>query len=121
MKKETISISLIIGIVFACFALAHKEGKEQYPSNLKGFAIVELFSSEGCSSCPPAEAVMHKLIGKANTQYLPVYVIEFHVDYWDYLAWKDTFAMAEYSQRQQDYGDFFKLSSIYTPQVIING
>ena len=123
MKKEVTIVVSIIGIVFACFALARKERKEQYLFNSGGYALVELYSTEGCSSSPPAEAVMRKLIGKVkvNAESFPVYVVEFHVDYWDYLGWKDTFAMAEYSQRQQDYGNFFKLNSIYTPQAIING
>jgi len=70
---------------------------------------------------PSGEAVMHRLIQKANTESLPVYIIEFHVDYWDYLGWKDTFAMPMYSQRQQGYGYHFNLKSIYTPQAVVNG
>lgn len=104
-----------------CIFLIFSGNKEIATPHPKGFAVIELFSSEGCSSCPPAEAVMHKWIQKANAESLPVYIVEMHVDYWDYLGWKDTFAMHEYSQRQQDYGDYFKLNSIYTPQAIING
>jgi len=119
MKKGiTLTVS-IISIALTCFALNNKQGKGAVSP--KGFTVIELFSSEGCSSCPPAELVMHNLIQKANAESLPVYVIEFHVDYWDYLGWKDSFAMPEYSQRQQQYGDFFNLNSIYTPQAIVNG
>jgi hypothetical protein len=101
--------------------MAVGDKKESTPVNSKGFALIELFTSEGCSSCPPAEEVMHRLLQKANGESLPVYVLEFHVDYWDYLGWKDTFAMHNYSTRQQDYGDYLRLNSIYTPQAIING
>jgi hypothetical protein len=112
-------IVLLSGFVVLCFAFNYKEKKQE--SGSKGFALIELFSSEGCSSCPPAEAVMHKLIQKTEKESLPVYIIEFHVDYWDYLGWKDTFALPEYSKRQKKYGDLLKLNSIYTPQAIING
>lgn len=118
MKREPILIVLIVGIIIGCSAFCKKRASDQLPANAKGFAVIELFSSEGCSSCPPAEAVMNKLISKASTESLPVYIIEFHVDYWDYLGWKDTFAIPQYSQRQQDYGDYFKLNSIGTFHVV---
>jgi len=83
----------------------------------EGFALVELFTSEGCSSCPPADEAVGRLHGwKKN-----VYVLSFHVDYWDYLGWKDVFSNAAFSSRQQHYGELFHLSSIYTPQIIVNG
>ena len=120
MMKRGIILTLVSAAsICACLAFGNKN--KLVSASSKGFAVVELFSSEGCSSCPPAEAVMHKLIRKASAESLLVYVIEFHVDYWDYLGWKDTFAMPEYSQRQQDYGGFFKVNSIYTPQAVING
>jgi len=119
MRKVIIFGTLIVCELFICFGFENK--KENAFDNSKGVAVIELFTSEGCSSCPPAEAVMHKLIQKANTESLPVYILEFHVDYWDYLGWKDTFAMPMYSQRQQGYGYHFNLKSIYTPQAIING
>jgi hypothetical protein len=86
-------------------------------STPKGFAFVELFTSEGCSSCPPADEVVGRLNGWKNN----IYVLSFHVDYWNYLGWKDVFSNASYSSRQQDYGSLFHLNSIYTPQIIVNG
>jgi hypothetical protein len=83
----------------------------------EGFALVELFTSEGCSSCPPADEVIGRLRGWKNN----VYVLSFHVDYWNYLGWNDVFSNASYSSRQQDYGSLFHLNSIYTPQIIVNG
>src|SRR4051812_8827061 len=78
-----------------------------------GFAVVELFTSEGCSSCPPADNVVAKLLKEHNSN---VYVLGYHVDYWDDLGWKDIFSNNIFTQRQKAYAKAFKLSSIYTPQ-----
>lgn len=83
-----------------------------------GFAVVELFTSEGCSSCPPADNAVARLLKQHNSN---VYVLSYHVDYWDNLGWKDIFSSAAYTQVQKSYAKAFKLSSIYTPQVIVNG
>lgn len=84
-----------------------------------GFAVLELFTSEGCSSCPPADDLM----GKIQNEYKdrPVYVLSYHVDYWDNLGWKDIFSNADYTKRQYDYGKWLKKEPVYTPQLIING
>ncbi|MDP5202363.1 thioredoxin family protein [Flavobacterium sp. DG2-3] len=85
----------------------------------KGFALLELYTSEGCSSCPPAD----ELLGKIQNEYHDknVYVLAYHVDYWDKQGWKDIFSNANYTQRQYDYAQFLGKEPIYTPQVIING
>ncbi|MEO5685085.1 MAG: DUF1223 domain-containing protein [Chitinophagaceae bacterium] len=85
---------------------------------VKGFALVELFTSEGCSSCPPADDAVAAL---AKEYPSGVFVLSYHVDYWNYLGWKDPFSSADYSSRQQQYAAVFDLNSIYTPQVIVNG
>lgn len=85
----------------------------------KGFAFIELFTSEGCSSCPPADALVARVQQESNNQ--PVYILAFHVDYWNRLGWKDAFSSPEYSARQNQYARWLKLSSVYTPQVIVNG
>ena len=84
----------------------------------EGFALVELFTSEGCSSCPAAEAALAKIqaVGQQH-----VYVMEYHVDYWNNLGWKDIYSKHDYTLRQQRYASQFKLGSTYTPQAIING
>lgn len=85
----------------------------------KGFAVVELFTSEGCSSCPPADKLLEKIqTDNRNTQ---VYLLAFHVDYWDHQGWKDRFSDAEYSKRQGQYAEWLNLRTIYTPQIVING
>ncbi len=85
----------------------------------KGFAVIELFTSEGCSSCPPADALVSRVQKESADK--PVYILAFHVDYWNHLGWKDQFSSAEYSKRQNQYARWLKSSSIYTPQVIVNG
>ncbi len=83
-----------------------------------GFAIVELFTSEGCSSCPPADEAVASM---AKVYPQNVYVLAFHVDYWNHLGWKDQFSDPDYTERQRQYAAFFNNNNIYTPQVIVNG
>ncbi len=87
----------------------------------RGFAVVELFTSEGCSSCPPADKIVMDLKEKAQKENLPVYILGYHVDYWNYLGWPDPFSKAEYSARQRSYAQKLHSSGVYTPQVIVNG
>jgi hypothetical protein len=120
MKRLIVLILSLSCIGSVC--LVSGIGKEKvHPVSGGGFALIELYSSEGCSSCPAAESLMDRIEHNADSASIPVYVIEFHVDYWDYIGWKDSLASASYSDRQQQYGDYFKLSSIYTPEVVING
>ncbi len=79
-------------------------------------AVVELFTSQGCSSCPAADKV---LAGYAKTEN--ILALSFHVDYWNYLGWQDTFSKAEFTDRQKRYAVSFKRRGIYTPQAVING
>src|SRR5258706_14663017 len=105
------------GLIFSfCNSKATK--KITHPAGGNGFAVVELFTSEGCSSCPPADEAMIKL-AKEFPEH--VYFLAYHVDYWDYIGWKDQFSNADYTKRQDKYAEEFKLNSIYTPQVVING
>jgi hypothetical protein len=106
---------LIPAFFYSPDTIAYKE-KKQFNAG-PGFAVVELFTSEGCSSCPPADEAVGRLKGFEKN----VYVLSFHVDYWNNLGWKDVFSDPAYSRRQQQYGTFFHLSNIYTPQIIVNG
>src|SRR5476649_2001101 len=117
--------SFKIFATIACLGLAAiitqafiKDKKTVSPEN-KGFAVIELFTSEGCSSCPPADALVAKVQKESADK--PVYILAFHVDYWNRLGWKDAFSSAEYSYRQSQYARWLKLSSVYTPQIVVNG
>jgi hypothetical protein len=79
--------------------------------------VVELFTSEGCNSCPPAEA----MIGVLAKRRPDVIALAFHVDYWDYIGWKDRFEISEATERQQQYARALHLHTVYTPQLIVDG
>ena len=83
--------------------------------------VVELFTSEGCSSCPPADALLSKLRLAGTVEGAEVLVLGEHVDYWNRLGWADRFSSAALTQRQGDYARRFALDSSYTPQMVIDG
>ena len=83
-------------------------------------SLVELYSSEGCSSCPPAEAWINDLKNVPGL-WKDIFPVVFHVDYWDGLGWPDRFARAEYTRRQRDYAAQLGQDSVYTPEFIVNG
>lgn len=78
--------------------------------------VVELFTSQGCNSCPPADAVLGSLAKRGD-----IVVLGFHIDYWDYLGWHDTMASPEFTARQYAYRAALGTSNVYTPQAVLNG
>lgn len=82
--------------------------------------VVELFTSEGCSSCPPADAVLLQLSGDPRVNGVPVILLGEHVDYWNYIGWTDRFSSKQFSNRQSDYAAALH-ASVYTPQMVIDG
>lgn len=83
-------------------------------------SLIELYTSEGCSSCPPADKFLSGLqrAGVSNKQLIP---LAFHVTYWDYIGWKDPYASPKHDQRQRKIAKFDRKSTIYTPQFVLNG
>jgi len=123
------SILLAAAFLYACIFQAcssqpsakKTDTTQQMNAGKNGFAVVELFTSQGCSSCPPADKLLDKLAAQyqANGQvFIP---LSFHVDYWDRLGWKDPFSQHIFSERQTAYSGQMHLESVYTPQAVING
>ena len=83
--------------------------------------LVELFTSEGCSSCPPADALLRKVNGTQTSAGQLIVGISEHVTYWNSLGWADPFSSTIYTDRQNGYGQRFGLDSVYTPQMVVNG
>ena len=90
--------------------------KNDAKSIAKGVAVLELFTSEGCSSCPTADDVLRDLAKDSN-----VVALSFHVTYWNRLGWKDSFSQKIFDERQYAYGEKFRANGVYTPQAVING
>jgi hypothetical protein len=105
--KSSLRRWLVAALWLCCTAAA---GAQSRP------LVVELFTSQGCSSCPPAEAYVGRLSARPD-----VVALAFHVDYWDELGWRDRFGLAQSVQRQNIYARNLHHSSVYTPQIVIDG
>jgi len=97
-------------------ALAGVVARADEPASEKPLGVVELFTSQGCNSCPPADEFFAELAAKPD-----VVALSYHVDYWDYLGWQDTLSRKENTERQYEYMRAFNGRSVYTPQAVING
>ncbi len=120
----------LIAATFPFFAACHTAPASSAPAEAAatltsatatqgdGMAVVELFTSEGCSSCPSADAVLGEMVRARDPHVFP---LAFHVDYWNSLGWTDRFSSPAWSERQRQYADAFGTSSVYTPQMIVGG
>jgi hypothetical protein len=108
-------------LVFSCVIVLAREfpGSNAHikPAS-QGVVVMELFTSQGCSSCPPADEILGKYAIIENPNIIP---LAFHVDYWNYIGWRDPFSKKEFTQRQNNYSKKLGLNTVYTPQMIING
>ncbi len=102
---------LLIVIFFSAFVHAQ--------NNNESAIVLELFTSQGCSSCPAADELLDEI--KTEHKDKNVFVLSYHVDYWNRLGWKDPFSSSTYSDYQRDYAQQFNSRSIYTPQLVVNG
>jgi hypothetical protein len=115
-------LSLLMGIsAFTSFAASAEDAKSKRPAVIQSSdtpirAVLELFTSQGCSSCPPADVVLKDYANDPT-----VIALSLPVDYWDYLGWKDTYASPRNSERQRAYAKARGDGAIYTPQVVVNG
>ena len=82
-------------------------------------AVIELFTSQGCSSCPSADKLLSNLVASADGK--EIYALSFHVSYWNRLGWTDPYSSEQFTQRQRKYGTVMNLQTIYTPQMVVNG
>lgn len=128
-------VFLVVSIVLALSLLAlgatlyrapHREvfdqdGKAAPPKGGRTPVVVELFTSEGCSSCPPADALLVQLDAQQPVAGAEVIALEQHVDYWNQLGWADPFSSHERTRRQQEYADTFGNDGVYTPQMVVDG
>lgn len=87
----------------------------------KNFVVVELFTSEGCSSCPPADELLTKVSEQAKATNQNVIPLAFHVDYWNNRGWKDPYSKFQFTTRQENYSRILAEKQVYTPQAVING
>ena len=126
MKNKKLLLLPIASVFVAALALAGPQSVQSTPlptpnagENVSPISypatVVELFTSQGCSSCPPTNKLVHDI---ANSD--GVLALSYSVDYWDYLGWKDTLGHPEFSKRQRIYGQHFQ-GQVYTPQIVLNG
>ncbi|HWW02897.1 MAG TPA: DUF1223 domain-containing protein [Candidatus Acidoferrum sp.] len=108
-------------VILGVFAgIATSAAPVQFQSSERQAALVELYTSEGCSSCPPAESWLSGL-KEASGLWRNFVPVAFHVDYWDYLGWRDKWSSKQHSDRQRAYAGVWGSESIYTPEFVLNG
>lgn len=109
-------------VLVAALGIAGAARRPIQPGTTRTAVVVELFTSEGCSSCPPADTVLRRLVAEQPIEGVEVIALGSHVDYWDRLGWRDPFSSALFSQRQSSYdAAVFRSDRIYTPQLVVDG
>ena len=113
-------ISALISSAIMVWGMSQAAYGQTFNSSDKQVNLIELYTSEGCSSCPPADHWLSELKGKQGlwTDFIPV---AFHVDYWDYIGWQDPYAHSRHTKRHYRYQENNNIRSVYTPAVVFNG
>jgi hypothetical protein len=109
---------LMVAVISICVVVVAKTTDAGLPRKA---VVVELFTSEGCSSCPPADELLGHLRQDLSAKNIQVIPLGFHVDYWNGLGWKDRFSSADFTQRQEQYARALKVDGPYTPEMVVNG
>jgi hypothetical protein len=107
--------------MLAVFGSTDCSPKEAHASGLGTPVLVELFTSEGCSSCPPADAALADLEAKQQVNGAVIIPLAFHVDYWNNSGWRDPFSNADWTERQKSYARALADNNVYTPEMIVDG
>jgi len=118
VKKSLILFLVYLSLIVVSFKTANSKEDRTTEGDFEPIVVLELFTSQGCSSCPPADI----LLDKVKNQYPEkVFALSYHVDYWNYIGWEDPFSNANYTKKQSFYNRKFRNNSNYTPQMVING
>jgi hypothetical protein len=125
MKATTVSAILVVSAIFVLATGAHPRAAQTAATPGTNAArvpvLVELFTSEGCSSCPPADEILQKMDKLQPIPGIEIVVLSEHVDYYDHIGWKDPFSSHAYTDRQEKYEERMKVNGAYTPQMVVDG
>lgn len=134
-KKVSVALIVLVSLILFSFGLVIKTNNEDIKTTETNelteidtskdsedlydpIVVLELYTSQGCSSCPPADVLLDKV---KNEYAKEVYALSYHVDYWNYIGWRDPFSKSKFTEKQRQYNIKFKNRSNYTPQLVING